>query len=88
MTQDQINQLTPDTLRAISDSDLQHLIDCQNDCSLMGNSWGKTLQAEDDRRSKERRMNNEIADACVAALGDRGAQPEEDVLGDSAKLFR
>ncbi len=35
MTQEQINALTPETLKTISDSDLQHLIDCQADCDLM-----------------------------------------------------
>lgn len=87
MTQDQINQLTPETLKAVSDSDFQHLLDSNADCDQTGNVWGEMLRSEDSRRSQQRRMDNEIADACVAALGDRGALATEDGYGDSSKLF-
>jgi len=77
---------TTTNLTSLTDADLQHMIDCHGDCDLMGNSWGKALEAEQFRRNTQRRMDNEIAGACVAALGDRGA--DVDIYADSAELFR
>jgi len=77
---------TTTNLTALTDADLQHMIDCHGDCDLMGNSWGKALEAEQFRRNTQRQVDNEIAGACVSALGDRGA--DADIYADSAELFR
>ena len=82
-----INNLTIADLASISDSDLDHLIDCQHQISGMGNSWGLALTAEESRRRAQRIADNETADACIAALGDRRAQSTEDPMGDSLALF-
>jgi len=80
--------MIPETtsLTEATDADLQHMIECQHDNDIMDNTWGKELEAEQVRRNTQRRADNEIAGACVAALGDRGA--DADIYADSAELFR
>jgi hypothetical protein len=82
-----INNLTIADLARLSDSDLDHLIDCQHQISGMGKSWGLALIAEADRRRAQRVADNQTADACIAALGERGAQSAQDPMGDSLALF-
>jgi len=77
---------TAASLAAMTDADLQHHVDCQNDADLMANAWGKALEAEQIRRDTQRRADGEVAEACVSALGDRGAGT--DIYADSAELFR
>ena len=82
-----INNLTIADLARLSDSDLDHLIDCQHQISGMGNSWGLALTAEASRRRAQRVADSQTADACIAALLGRGTEPTEDPMGDSLALF-
>lgn len=87
MTREQIESLTIGDVARLSDSDLDHLIECQHQISGMCNSWGQALTAEENRRRAQRITDNQTADACIASLGDRGAQPADDPMGDSLALF-
>jgi hypothetical protein len=71
------NNLTEADLLKLTDDQLQHLLDCQADADLMGNAWGKALIAEEKRRKSLRILGNAVADACIANLGDRGAQNDD-----------
>jgi hypothetical protein len=69
-----MNKLTVKDLENVTDSQLDHMIDCAHDCDSIGNEWGQALLVEERRRKALRVLYNATADVCVAALGDRGAQ--------------
>lgn len=70
--------------KTMTESDLQHAIDCAHDCNV--GYQAAPYEAELTRRERQAKQDNEIANACVSALGDRGAQPE-DIFANSANLF-
>lgn len=69
-----IRNLKISDLANVTECQLDHMIDCAYDCDSIGNEWGQALLAESKRRKALRTVDNYIATACVAALGDRGAQ--------------
>jgi hypothetical protein len=81
MTHAEIQALTVEQLPTLSDGDLDHLIDCQHQIGGIGNAWGRSLQAEAKRR-RQARLDDTLAAASVAALGDRGAgyEPAPDLF--------
>lgn len=76
-----------ENITSMTEGDMQHAIDCAYDCDVAGNEYGRSLVAEDKRRSRKKVIDSEIANACVAALGDRGAQPIDDPGADSARML-
>jgi len=62
---------TAASLAAMTDADLQHHVDCQNDADLMGNAWGKSLEAEQIRRDTQRRADGEAAEATANRAAQR-----------------
>ena len=85
-----INKLTVKDLESVTEAQLDHMIDCARDCDSIGNEWGQALLAEERRRKALRVLDNATADACVAALGDRGAQGPDLfalVMGETGELL-
>lgn len=76
-------------LPKMTDAELDHEY-----VALTDNNHGDVaamVRAEISKRRGQRASDNEIMDACVAALGDRGAvasyDPANDPFADTGKIF-
>lgn len=83
MTNEQFDSLNPmadlneGNIATLSDEQLQHLIDCEpqiirRTVTTADVEYRNLLQAEHSRRMRQSVLDNAIADACIAKLGDRG----------------